>query len=444
MSRNSDAADTGYSAQSAALAAGAMALHDSLRRILDRLFPALDGARACGRALGLRRNLGWQLFTIAHTTDYAGIVRALPQRHGWEIAVRALEVRQATKDELRVLSKAVSDLRGLLDAPGGSRSTLRAAAAGALDSAAQRRKAVRMRAAATRANAHIHGIKVRMCVSSIMIGPVRPRGVVDIVAATTIDGLCRTRPGSAWPIYHTLEAIDDKRACLGVMSGRYRAVGIPPLAADLSTAGAAEKWLRLRSDGKTQFVELRDRGAEHANPLRLAFLAFLPRSGSVLRSETESRLLFLMNAPTERGVVEVWFHQSVSLRNDPSALLLSSPNLDRRVLSAYEIERLPLEKNAEPVKGSKIVGISPEAGASHTELLRRGSARLGAAMEDFRGFRLDVTHPPWMSMLALAFDCEPRPKPEAPKLEAPKPEAPKLGGRGRGRSREQAPRAGPA
>ena len=83
MSRNSDAADTGYSAQSAALAAGAMALHDALRRILDSLFPALDGARACGRALGLRRNLGWQLFTIAHTTDYAGIVRALPQRHGW-------------------------------------------------------------------------------------------------------------------------------------------------------------------------------------------------------------------------------------------------------------------------------------------------------------------------------------------------------------------------
>lgn len=410
MRRKEELPASGFSAQSATLAARALALHHALRTLLDRVLPSLDGARACGRALGIRRHLGWQLFTIAHTTDCAGIIRALPQRRGWAIIERALVAKGATKDEMRALLRSVDAFQGLLDTSGEARSMLRAAAAGALDTKPQRDMTLRMRSDAMCANAYIHGIKVRSYISSIMIGPARPRGVVDLAAATTIDGLRRTRPGSAWPIYHTMESVDNQRASRGVCSGRYRAPGIPPLVLDLSTNAAVENCLRLRDDGKTQFVELLDRGAARSKSMRLAFLELLPRAGSVRRSDTESRLLFLMNTPTERAAVEVWLHRSVELRNDPSALLLSSPNLDRRVLSAYELERLPLERSAEPITGSRIAGISSRVTACHSELLRRGSDRLGAAMADFRGFRLEVMNPPWMAMLALAFDCGPKPE----------------------------------
>jgi hypothetical protein len=43
--------------------------------------------------------------------------------------------------------------------------------------------------------------------------------------------------------------------------------------------------------------------------------------------------------------------------------------------------------------------------AAHAELLSRGAKRLGAPIEEFVGFQLDVPNPPWMSMLAMSFDC---------------------------------------
>jgi hypothetical protein len=43
--------------------------------------------------------------------------------------------------------------------------------------------------------------------------------------------------------------------------------------------------------------------------------------------------------------------------------------------------------------------------AAHAGLLSRGAKRLGAPIEEFVGFQLDVPNPPWMSMLAMSFDC---------------------------------------
>lgn len=43
--------------------------------------------------------------------------------------------------------------------------------------------------------------------------------------------------------------------------------------------------------------------------------------------------------------------------------------------------------------------------AVHAELLSRGARRLGAPIEEFVGFQLDVPNPPWMSMVAMGFDC---------------------------------------
>jgi hypothetical protein len=41
----------------------------------------------------------------------------------------------------------------------------------------------------------------------------------------------------------------------------------------------------------------------------------------------------------------------------------------------------------------------------HEELLARAAKRLGAPLSEFTGFQLAVPNPPWMSMLAMAFDC---------------------------------------
>jgi hypothetical protein len=61
----------------------------------------------------------------------------------------------------------------------------------------------------------------------------------------------------------------------------------------------------------------------------------LDHVATLQEARAQWRLLFLMTTPTERTVTEVWFHRSVKLANDPSAMLMSSPNLNRRVLADH-------------------------------------------------------------------------------------------------------------
>lgn len=396
---------TGFDLTNTRITERALDLHRTLRKAIDQVVPSVNGARACGRALGLRRHLGWQVYSVAHSGDHATVLRALPKARGWMLVLKALEERGCAAAEIQSLKAAIRRLQAQLGADETDRPTLRAAAAGALDTAGQRAHMLRARAAATRATEYIHGIKAESQVSAYLIGSPDAKGVVDLATVTQLHGLRRTRPGSAWPVYYTAEAYDDQRPTRGVAFGKYGKSGGLPLVKSLSSTAATEA-LRMRKDGETHMVEFIDTGSGHREaPIDLAFLECLRGAGSVKPSDTESRLLFLINTPMDRAVVEVWFHKSVTLRNDPSALLVSSPNLNRRVLAAYGIERLPLEAGVVPLDAPKLPRALQRHGAVHAELLALGAKQLGAPMSDFRGFQLDVKDPPWMSMLVLAFDC---------------------------------------
>lgn len=382
-----------------------MALHAAMRAAVDEVLPVVSGARACGRALGLKRHLGWQVYTVAHTSDHATVIRALPKARGWKLVMQALAEVGCTHAVLGNLQAAADRLRKQLQASLADRATVRAVAAGALDSAAQHQEMRRMRAEGTDANAYLHGIRVETCLSAFMVGPVGPKHVIDLAAVTSLHGVHRTRPGSPWPLHCLLEAYDDQRARRGVVAGKYRGTGIPPLVKPLSSAGVERDCLRMRKDGDTQVVELLDAGPRRAEAMHFAFMECLRSAGTAGASPSQSRLMYLMNTPTDRAVVEVWFHESVRLVNDPSGMLMSSPSLNRRVLTPQGMERLPLECVAVPIDRPTLPGALRKHQEAHEALLARAAKELGAPMSAFRGFQLDVPNPPWMSMLAMAFDC---------------------------------------
>jgi hypothetical protein len=383
----------------------ALDLHRTLRSALDLTVPGVNGARACGRSLGLRRHLGWQVYTIAHSGDHATVLRALPMARGWTLVLQALKRLGCPASVLQPLKASIQRLEAQFGRSKADGPTLRAAAAGALDTAQQRAQMLRARASATRANEYIHGIKAESQVSAFMIGPADAKGVVDLASVTALCGVRRSRPGSAWPLYYTLEAYDDQQPKRGVSTGKYGRKGVPPLVQGLSSAAAKSGVLRMGKDGDTHMVEFVDVGSQRGEPMDFAFLECLRGAGSVKPSDTESRLMFLINTPMDRAVVEVWFHKSVTLRNDPSALLVSSPSLNRRVLAAHGIERLPLEAGTVPVDAPKLPRALKRRDEAHAQLLALGAKSLGAPMAEFRGFQLEVKDPPWMSMLMLAFDC---------------------------------------
>lgn len=400
-----DTKSASFDATSTLVTECAMELHRALRTALDATVPGVNGARACGRSLGLRRQLGWQVYTIAHSGDHATVLRALPMSRGWTLVLKALQERGCAASVVQPLRASIQRLEVQLGRAKADAPALRAAAAGALDTARQRAQMLRARASATRANEYIHGIKAEVQVSAFMLGPADAKGVVDLATVTALHGVRRSRPGSAWPLYYTLEAYDDQRPTRGVATGRYRKAAVPPLLKALSSEASQSGVLRMGKDGDTHMVEFVDVGSQRGEPMDFAFLECLRGAGSVRPSDTESRLLFLMTTPMDRAVVEVWFHTSVTLRNDPSALLVSSPSLNRRVLAAHGMERLPLEASAVPVDGPELPRALARCDETHVELLALGAKSLGAPMSEFRGFRLDVKDPPWMSMLVLAFDC---------------------------------------
>jgi hypothetical protein len=394
-----------FEATNARVTVAALELHRALRDALERALPRIDGARACGRALGLRRHLGWQVYAIARTADHAAIMRALPKSRGWTIVFKALHDAGCPETPLKVLREAIRAMDRELASDTTAGPVLRAAAAGALDTAAQRAAMLKARANATRANALLHGVSVKTYLSSFLIGPAGAGGEVGMATATSIHGIRRTRPGPAWPIYYTLEAHDEAHPSRGVTTMKHRTAGVPPLVRDLSSSTADGSCLRMHRDGETLMVELLDRGPANTDPLDLAFVEHLERVSTLTKASARWRLLFLMTTPTDRTVTEVWFHRSVTPATDPSAALVSSPNLNRRVLAEHGMERLPLEVDAVPVDHPSLPAALRKHSAVHAELLSRAAHRLGAPIQEFNGFQLEVPNPPWMSMVAMSFDC---------------------------------------
>ena len=394
-----------FEATNARITAAALELHRALRDALERVLPSVDGARACGRALGLRRHLGWQVYAIARTADHAAVMRALPKARGWALVLKALHDADCPEKPLKALREAIRAMDHELAAGATALPALRAAAAGALDTAAQRAAMLKARANATRANAVLHGVSVKTYLSSFLIGPARADGAVGMATATSIHGIRRTRPGAAWPIYYTLEAHDEANPSSGVATMKHRTSGIPPLVRELSSPAADASCLRMHRDGETLMVELLDRGPANTDPLDLAFVEHLEHATTLREARTRWRLLFLMTTPTERTVTEVWFHRSVKPATDPSAALVSSPNLNRRVLAEHGMERLPLEAGAVSVERPSLPAALRKHSAAHADLLSRAAERLGAPIEEFVGFQLEVPNPPWMSMVAMSFDC---------------------------------------
>jgi hypothetical protein len=394
-----------FETTNASVTKAALELHHALRDALERALPSLDGARACGRALGLKRHLGWQIYAIGRTTDHATVIRSLPKARGWKLVLESLGKHGCPDKQLRVLREAIRHLDAELGAGRAHLPSMRAVAAGALDTATQRSAMLRARAEARRGNEFLHGIGVRTYLSALLIGPVAPDGAVGMAAATSIHGIRRTRPGGPWPIYYTLETHDDQHPTKRVASVNHRKGTIGPLVRNLSSATAGSGCLRVHRDGETRMVELLDRGAANEEPLDVAFVEHVAKAGTLRVASNRWKLMFLMTTPTERTVTEVWFHRSIRLVNDPAAMLMSSPNLNRRVLAEHGLERLPLEATTVSIQHPTLPATLRRHSAVHGELLALAARRLGAPIDEFTGFQLDVANPPWMSMLAMSFDC---------------------------------------
>ncbi len=181
-------------------------MHDALEKVL----PLSSGARACGRALGLKRSLGWQVYALANASDAATTLRALPRAQGWDLILQASARSGCPARELDALRTEAKALESFLRLSRIDRDLLRAAACGGLDSARETSAMLRARRAATIANERIFGLAAHTTMTAVILTPVDTRGRFDSISATFLHGIKRSRAGSPWPIYLSAETMEKR------------------------------------------------------------------------------------------------------------------------------------------------------------------------------------------------------------------------------------------
>jgi hypothetical protein len=285
-------------------------LRGATRAALGKVLPGPSGARACGRALGLRRSLGWQVYSLAHATDAATVLRALPRSKGFELIQRALRDAGCPHRELEALLAESKALESFLKGARIDRDMLRAAAGGGLDTARERQSTLRARRAATDANERIFGISALSTVTSVLLGPSGKDGRFDAVSATVFHGMRRSRAGAPWPVYQSAEMRDSRAGKARVARDGGVRGGLRPFVEDLSTPGIGRNGLARRKNGGAILFELADRGEQRTQGVRLCFLEMVRGGGGSEHPGQRSELHLSTNLPIRAAAFEVWIHRT--------------------------------------------------------------------------------------------------------------------------------------
>ena len=66
-----------------------LSLSAALADALADVVPEPGAVRACGRGLGIDKNLAWRLVRLAEASDLAGVLSSRPGRRGWALAIAA-------------------------------------------------------------------------------------------------------------------------------------------------------------------------------------------------------------------------------------------------------------------------------------------------------------------------------------------------------------------
>ena len=208
MVRKDDVDEPDFEAILSALSDSVDELQRVLREALDvSLSPSSSGVRACGRALGVTRFLGWSCWNVAYALDLPTALHALPGTRGWNAIIEGLRGQGCPAPLLARLRRAVADLSQRLPAGRMNAALLRSIAAGTLDTAHQAGAVRRARRQARAAAEVLHGMRADGNVAAFVLAPSPHGGRIDAATFSIFEGLRRLRPGPAWPIYRWLSLI---------------------------------------------------------------------------------------------------------------------------------------------------------------------------------------------------------------------------------------------
>lgn len=379
-----------------------------LRAALVSVLPLETGARACGRALGISRHLGWQAWSLAFAPDAALALSRLPGPGGWRTLLSALADRGRPAAEIDALRAAVAALNHTVAAPA-SEGLLQTMAAGGLATSVEAAAIVKARRLSRTAAEMLQGVRCGLNAGATVIGPADSKRRCDIASASLFEGLSRSRPGRAWPIYRwSLQGAGEGKPRAGgkaITPSRFR-----PLLPDLSTP-------RIETLGEIRRVDRQERASiefSHLDPsrsrgLRLAF-AEAAKGGGTLGADGEVPTFGLaVSLPLQLAVFDLLLHRSLPQSGVAAAAIYSplDPMLwARNGSDAVPIEescRLPFEREPRLVESLRLPAKWRSCSDAYGEAVGRAAAAIARDLSEFTITRIEVPDPPLHGVIAMRW-----------------------------------------
>jgi hypothetical protein len=383
-------------------------LQAALRDALESVLPVSTGARACGRALGLTRFLGWAIWNLAYAPDVPAAIRSMPGGRGWASVIAALRKAGCPDPRLERLERSAGGVSRLFSRKRINVTLLRSIAAGGLDT---ERDASRMRKARRdgRAAAEIlHGVRASLNLGITVFGSPDADGWIDFATASLFEGLERLRPGPAWPIYRR----SFHRPAEGSAAARREPIEpgpLAPLVPSLSTPGAANGELRLVDDPVLQTIEFTAPRANRAGGLRASFAESTRRAIRLPADLATGDSALVLTVPARWAVYHLVLHRDLSRVGEPTAALYAPPDpmeVARRGLDGFDVvesNRLPLDANAETLEDLRLPARFRSCEPAYRALLDRAIRALGRTADEYVHFRVEVADPPLHGSVVLRW-----------------------------------------
>jgi hypothetical protein len=383
------------------------ALRREVRSAVEHVILGDYGARSLGRALDLERMTAWRVWTIARVADAGQAIQAMPGALGWKKLLRRLADRGVPPPALDGIRAEIDRFDRLVAGHGIDRTTLRALAAGAIDSSRESMATVAARRAAARAAASIYGVHAGTVVTGHLIAPGSRPGTVSMGAVAVFDRLGRKRPGVPWPIMR--QSVGTGGDSAPVLD--YKSLGdggeLPSVIGEFSTPGIVGAEIRSgRHERGVETIDLCDVPAERNRRLRVTIAEFIdgievPDKVFGVNMSTPVHL------PIDTLVLDLVSHRSLVRHTEPVAALLGTPIVPEHVAGWKSGARLPLEVTAQQVKLPKLPARFSTLDGSYLEALRRVAAAQGGKLADYEIFRLVLPYPPMFGVAMFTFEALP-------------------------------------
>jgi len=389
----------------AEIAEAVEALRRCVRTILDRLMPDGYGARSCGRSLGLERMTGWRIWTLARVSDHAQALRAMPGHRAWQRILDTFKARGVPAEDLETLRLAIARIEPICSGRRVDRVTLRAIAAGGLDSARELAAMRDIRRSTSHGNARIYGVHAKALVNAWIVAPARRPRRFSLASVGIAEAITRSRPGPPWTVAYR-SAVAEERGRLFTPLGDNDE--LPTVISALSTGDAVGVELRPGRRHEMETIELGDGAVSRNGRLRLCFGEWMESTkafdrGTPIPLSLQAPVLL----PTDLIVFDLLIHRRIARHTEPAAAMYGSMLSVDRLPTWQDAPRLPLGVEVQEVRSPRLPKRLAAIETAYTESIGRVFDANGTVADEYHRVRLILPYPPLLAVLTMNCDLLP-------------------------------------